>query len=81
MTKDEGCLHQKSKDDRENVTTSQMSQREQGTSGIGHKAIDKVRAGRVPPGVVDMTISIHARPFLNQGTRMRLALFVRLALS
>lgn len=66
---------------RENVTTSQMSQREQGTSGIEHKAIDKVRACRVPPGVMDMTISTHARPFLNQGTRMRLALFVHLALS
>lgn len=66
---------------RENVTTSQMSQREQGTSEIGHKAIDKVRASRVPPGVMDMTISIHARPFLNQGTRMRLALFVHLTLS
>lgn len=40
MAKDEGYLHRKSKDDSENVMTSQMSQREQGTSGIGQKAID-----------------------------------------
>lgn len=40
MAKDEGCLHRKSKDDSENVMTSQMSQREQGTNGIGQKAID-----------------------------------------
>lgn len=34
------CSRWKCEDDKENVMTSQMSRREQGASGIGHKAID-----------------------------------------